>query len=142
MIDDDGNETLDFAAFERLVTKEVTKSKMSYVRKYFQMYDKNKDGVITVEEVSQSLQAQGYSEEHIKNAIEELMGDADFNKDQEVSYEGRTALQESYTKLIEQQVSSTTKIPSGMELPCMEAGSKISMAHLHLVYHIFVLISA
>ena len=87
-VDKDQSGTLDFEEFKTLVSQEVTKSKMSYVRKFFQLYDTDKDGVITVNEVRQSLKKAGYSDEHIKSVIEEFLGDADFDKDEQVSFEG------------------------------------------------------
>ena len=90
-VDSDGKGELNFAEFESLVTREVTQSSLSFARKYFEMYDTDKDGTITVDELYQSLHAAGYSDEHIEDATRELLETADFDKDKKVSFEGKTA---------------------------------------------------
>lgn len=88
-VDSDGKGQLNFAEFESLVTREVAQSSLSFAKKYFEMYDTDKDGTITVDELYQSLHAAGYSDEHIEDATKELLESADFDKDKKVSFEGK-----------------------------------------------------
>jgi Ca2+-binding EF-hand superfamily protein len=88
-VNSDGKGKLNLAEFESLVTREVTQSSLSFARKYFEMYDTDKDGVITVDELYKSLHAAGFSDEHIEDATKELLESADFDKDKKVSFEGK-----------------------------------------------------
>lgn len=89
LVDSVDSGTLDFAEFESLVTREVAQSSLSFAKKYFEMYDTDKDGIITVKELQDSLRAAGYSDEHIKDATEDLLDFADFDNDKKVSFEGK-----------------------------------------------------
>ena len=89
--DIDENGTLNFDEFLAMVLKIFNKNKLEELKKLFLEYDINNDGTITVEELRQvfksdDLKIEGFCQDD--RIIEQMLKEADFDKDGRINIEG------------------------------------------------------
>ncbi|XP_060083023.1 calmodulin-like [Ylistrum balloti] len=88
-IDNDGY--VGYREFERILMRAISRLEYEkdHIMKAFKMFDRNDDGTITAEELKAILVgARGGEEDvNIEEEVNELIREADVNKDGEISYE-------------------------------------------------------
>ena len=88
-VDVDGNGTLEFSEFCNLMTRSIQEASGSgqenELRERFKLFDKNNDGTITREELTQCMRQLG--EKLSEEDINEMMDDADKNGDGVIDYD-------------------------------------------------------
>merc|ERR1712244_99270 len=83
VIDTDGDGTIDFHEFLTMMVSE--RSEVEEIREAFKVFDINKNGFISAEELRQVMTNLG--EEVTDEEVNEMIRDADIDKDGLVSYE-------------------------------------------------------
>ena len=89
-VDADKNGTLTFTEFVKLMIREVNKSKLKEIKDFFSTFDKNNDGRVTADEVREVFLKGGFPEAEVKRITANMLGGADFNKDQIIDIEGKS----------------------------------------------------
>ena len=89
--DRDENGTLNFEEFLAMVLKIINKNKLADLKKLFLEYDINNDGTITIEELRQVFKSDDFKIEGFcqdDTIIEQMLKEADFDKDGKINIEG------------------------------------------------------
>ena len=87
-VDADRNDMLNFKEFQALMINKVAKPIIDILRKFFDDYDLDNDGYITIDEARLGFSSGGLSDEAVEKSIRKMFNEQDVDKDGKINFEG------------------------------------------------------